>query len=411
MERSVFDRQMRRAGLRFWALACLLAVSVAGNLAQTLMRPASTTLLLPAEITGPYEISRNRFDGQWLADASADVATVMFNVTPETGDWRRTRVLRWAHPAGRQSLITRLDEEQAAIDDSKLSMALSVRKVYVSPPLAEQDSVTTGVDGVLTRWAAVRGFVAGAGRAGVRGRVITREGDLVGKSAMAGILSGFGGTAAQGLRPPTVVGTTVDGAVRRPSDRQVLADAGKAGLAQGVGNAGDRLAQYYISRAEQYQPVVSLKGGAPVEAVFIAGAKIFGKAITLYRIPQDIPMLIQTYIDSQTLFVIVVCPVLVAMGLVFEALSMVLIMVPVLLPAAMGMGIDPVWFGIFMVIMVECALITPPVGLNLHVIQSAAGAPLGEVAKGVLPFLALMILTVFVMYVLPDPALYIPFKL
>ena len=125
----------------------------------------------------------------------------------------------------------------------------------------------------------VQGFVAGAGQAGVRGRVITREGDLVEKSAMAGILSGFGGAAAQGLRPPTVVGTTVDGAVRRPSDRQVLADAGKAGLAQGVGNAGDRLAQYYISRAEQYQPVVSLKGGAPVEVVFIAGTWLDGRGL------------------------------------------------------------------------------------------------------------------------------------
>ena len=67
--------------------------------------------------------------------------------------------------------------------------------------------------------------------------------------------------------------------------------------------------------------------------IIIAGAKIFGKAITLYRIPQDISMLIQTYINSQTLFVVVVCFVLVAMGLVFETLSMVLIMVPVSLPS------------------------------------------------------------------------------
>ena len=145
--------------------------------------------------------------------------------------------------------------------------------------------------------------------------------------------------------------------------------------------------------------------------VIIAGAKIFGKAITLYRIPQDISVLIQTFIDSRTLFVVVVCLVLMAMGLVFETLSMVLIMVPVLLPAAMGMGIDPIWFGIFIVIMVECALITPPVGLNLFVIQSVSGASLGDVAKGVLPFLLLMILTVAVMYVWPDMALYIPFKL
>ena len=145
--------------------------------------------------------------------------------------------------------------------------------------------------------------------------------------------------------------------------------------------------------------------------IIIAGAKIFGKAITLYRIPQDISSLIQTYVDSKMLFVIVVCIVLVTMGLVFETLSMVLIMVPVLLPAAMGMGIDPIWFGIFMVVMVECALITPPVGLNLYVIQSVSGAKLGDVAKGVLPFLYLMIFTVAVMYVWTDLVLYIPFKL
>ena len=145
--------------------------------------------------------------------------------------------------------------------------------------------------------------------------------------------------------------------------------------------------------------------------IIIAGAKIFGKAITLYRIPQEISMAIQLLIDSKAMFILVVCIVLVAMGLVFETLSMVLIMVPVLLPAAMNMGIDPIWFGIFMVIMVECALITPPVGLNLYVIQSVSGAPLGDVAKGVLPFLALMLFAVFVMYVWPDLALYIPFKL
>lgn len=145
--------------------------------------------------------------------------------------------------------------------------------------------------------------------------------------------------------------------------------------------------------------------------VIIAGAKIFGKAITLYRIPQDISMFIEATIHSKEMFMITVCLILMAMGLVFETLSMVLIMVPVLLPAAMYMGVDPIWFGIFMVIMVECALITPPVGLNLYVIQSVARTQLGEVAKGVTPFLIMMLFTVFIMYIWPDLALYIPFKL
>ena len=139
--------------------------------------------------------------------------------------------------------------------------------------------------------------------------------------------------------------------------------------------------------------------------VIIAGAKIFGKAIALYRIPQDISMFIEATIQSKAVFMITVCLILVAMGLVFETLSMVLIMVPVLLPAAMGMGVDPIWFGIFMVIMVECALITPPVGLNLYVIQSVAKTQLGEVAKGVVPFLMMMIFTVYVMYIWPDLSL------
>ncbi len=144
--------------------------------------------------------------------------------------------------------------------------------------------------------------------------------------------------------------------------------------------------------------------------LIVAGAKIFGKAIALYRIPQDISQAIGQNIDTPLAFIIVVSLVLLFMGLVFEALSMVLIMTPVLLPAAEGMGFDPIWFGIFMVIMVECALITPPVGLNLYVIQSVARTSLGEVARGVMPFLFLMFAIVGLLYIWPDLALFIPFK-
>ena len=115
-------------------------------------------------------------------------------------------------------------------------------------------------------------------------------------------------------------------------------------------------------------------------------------------------------IDGPLVFILIVSVVLLLMGLVFEALSMILIMTPVLLPAALGLGFDPIWFGIFVVIMVECALITPPVGLNLYVIQAVARVSLGEVARGVWPFLLLMLLTVAILYLWPDLALYIPFK-
>ena len=122
-------------------------------------------------------------------------------------------------------------------------------------------------------------------------------------------------------------------------------------------------------------------------------------------------MFISGAIDTPLIFILVISAILLAMGLVFETLSMVLIMTPVLLPAALAMGLDPIWFGIYMVVMVECALITPPVGLNLYVIQSVARSSLGDVSRGVLPFLGLMLLIVVIMYIWPELVLYIPFKM
>jgi len=145
--------------------------------------------------------------------------------------------------------------------------------------------------------------------------------------------------------------------------------------------------------------------------LIVAGAKVFGKAITLYRIPQDISTLITSNFDEAGMFILVVAAVLIVMGLFLEALSMMLIMVPVLATALAYLGIDIVWFGVFFVIMIECALITPPVGLNLYVIQAVGKATLGEVSSGVWPFLLLMLLTVFLCFVFPDIVLYIPYKL
>ncbi|AXS39412.1 TRAP transporter large permease [Breoghania sp. L-A4] len=145
--------------------------------------------------------------------------------------------------------------------------------------------------------------------------------------------------------------------------------------------------------------------------LIVAGAKVFGKAITLYRIPQDISMALSANVDSAVVFVLLVGAVLLVMGLVMEALSMMLIMVPVLAGSLAALGVDPIWFGVFFVVMVECALITPPVGLNLYVIQAVGRASIGEVSIGVWPFLVLMLVTVGLIFAFPDIVLWIPFKM
>jgi tripartite ATP-independent transporter DctM subunit len=145
--------------------------------------------------------------------------------------------------------------------------------------------------------------------------------------------------------------------------------------------------------------------------LIVAGAKLFGKAITLYRLPQEISLWITTHISEPALFILLVGGVLLVMGFVLESLSMLLIMAPVLYPSLGAMMIDPIWFGIFFVVMIETALITPPVGLNLFVIQAVARSSLMEVVRGVWPFILILLGTATLLWFWPQLALFIPFHL
>ena len=149
---------------------------------------------------------------------------------------------------------------------------LSSERVYVR----FQRMTCEREDGIIQ--SEVRGFVAGSGQVGVRGPVISREGDLVQKSFLAGFIGGFGNAASQALEPQVAVdGSGVATIIGDRGER--LADAAEAGLARGVGTAGERLADYYIERAEQYQPIVNLAGGTEVEVVFLEGTWIDGRYV------------------------------------------------------------------------------------------------------------------------------------
>jgi len=145
--------------------------------------------------------------------------------------------------------------------------------------------------------------------------------------------------------------------------------------------------------------------------LIVAGAKVFSYAITLFRIPQDISTLLTTNISDPTLFMLAVGGVLLLIGFFLEALSMLLIMVPVLFPALSLMGIDPIWFGIFFVVLIETALITPPVGLNLFIIQAVGKARLEEVVKGAWPFALMMLSTAILLWFWQGLALTIAYGL
>ncbi|MFC3058413.1 TraB/VirB10 family protein [Paenirhodobacter populi] len=113
----------------------------------------------------------------------------------------------------------------------------------------------------------VAGLVAGSGKAGVRGQVVSREGNLATNAAIAGALGGF----ADAVSSAASIATSND---ETASVGSVLAGAGGGMIGGGAENAAERLADYYIKRAEQYQPVVSLYAGTEVEVVFMEGVSL-----------------------------------------------------------------------------------------------------------------------------------------
>ncbi|MGK0272024.1 MAG: C4-dicarboxylate transporter DctM subunit [Cocleimonas sp.] len=98
----------------------------------------------------------------------------------------------------------------------------------------------------------------------------------------------------------------------------------------------------------------------------------------------------------------------VIMGLFLDGISMVVLTTSVVLPMVNQAGIDLIWFGIFLVLVVEMAQITPPVGFNLFVIQSLTGKDIFYIAKCAMPFFFMIALAIVIIITFPDVVLYLP---
>ncbi|UYY79615.1 TraB/VirB10 family protein [Sphingomonas sp. R1] len=143
---------------------------------------------------------------------------------------------------------------------------LSSEKVYV-----KLQKMTCPQPGGRYAVSEVKGFIAFGGKAGVRGRVVSREGSLVSQAFLAGLVGGFGrgfsANAQQSFMAPSV---TVNGKRQQLS----VEDIAQGGLGQGVAQTGDMVSKYLIERAEQYQPVIEMPTGIDVEIVFLEGVHV-----------------------------------------------------------------------------------------------------------------------------------------
>lgn len=113
----------------------------------------------------------------------------------------------------------------------------------------------------------IKAYVSSMGKAGVRGEIVSREGDMVLKSFVAGIASGFGNGVSEFSRPQT----SLLGSNNTLSDNQRAKNLFNGGLGSGLSSGSNSLAEFFIKRAEQYQPVISVNEGVEVNIVFIEG--------------------------------------------------------------------------------------------------------------------------------------------
>ena len=144
--------------------------------------------------------------------------------------------------------------------------------------------------------------------------------------------------------------------------------------------------------------------------LLLSAGVLFGFVLTYYRVPQQFTELFLSYQLGPYMVLAIVIVFYLVLGMFLEPVSMTFITLPTIFPLMQAAGFDMVWFGIVYTITMEIAVLTPPVGLNLYVIQgiSRGSIAIGEVITGCLPFIGSMVLLIALLIALPETATWLP---
>jgi tripartite ATP-independent transporter DctM subunit len=142
--------------------------------------------------------------------------------------------------------------------------------------------------------------------------------------------------------------------------------------------------------------------------MLIAGAIVFNYVITVENIPKTISAVLKAYELSPVTFLLLANLLLLLLGCFLEGTTILLIIVPVMLPTAQVLGIDPVHFGVVAVVNIMIGLITPPYGLLLFMMVKIADVPLKDIVRDILPFLGVMIAALALITFVPELVLFLP---
>jgi C4-dicarboxylate transporter, DctM subunit len=140
----------------------------------------------------------------------------------------------------------------------------------------------------------------------------------------------------------------------------------------------------------------------------VLGASILGNAAAFLGIPQSVAAFVKGLGLSPFMLIVVLIGFYLVLGCFLDGFSMIVMTLPIVLPIVKASGFDEIWFGIFLVLAVEMAQITPPVGFNLFVIQGLTDDGLGYIARVTLPYLTIMVGFVLLLTLFPGIVTILP---
>ena len=145
-----------------------------------------------------------------------------------------------------------------------------------------------------------------------------------------------------------------------------------------------------------------------VVLLVLATASMFSFILTFDRIPHAIAQFIVTYADNWILFIILVHIVFLMLGMIMDALPAIIVLMPIFVPVAVSLGMEPIHLGILVAANVGIGMITPPVGICLFVACGISKIPIESVVKPLLPFLVFLVLTLVIITMFPQITLFLP---
>lgn len=142
--------------------------------------------------------------------------------------------------------------------------------------------------------------------------------------------------------------------------------------------------------------------------LIVASAALLGYVFARERVPQDLATLMLGISEDPTVFLLLVALLMLVLGTVVDAVAILVLTVPMLMPIAVDLGVDPIALGVLMIISLMIGLLTPPVGTVLFVLSSTLKVPVGEVFRGCLPFLVPLVAICLLVIFVPDVVLWLP---